>query len=83
MIVIERKIGEVFQCCNVRLRVEKSKNCCEDCFFQEKESNVMNVELCLEPITEMIKGYCFRELRKDGEQVIFREIPKVQIPLKM
>ena len=63
---MERKIGEVFECNGVRLRVEKESSACKGCYF--------NGEDCQSDQILNITGNCLTDLRKDKMNVIFKEI---------
>ena len=36
---MERKIGEVFECDGVKLRVEEERRGCKGCYFQRKKKD--------------------------------------------
>ena len=63
---MERKIGEVFECNGVRLRVEKESSACKGCYLNEED--------CLSDQILNITGNCGNDLRKDKMNVIFKEI---------
>lgn len=64
------KVGEVFQCGLVKLRVDPaSKNApCDGCFFNSKK-----FPRCLDLI-EILIGRCTKVHREDNTDVIFTEI---------
>ena len=64
--MMERKIGEVFECGDVKLEVVKVEitDRCADCYFRKSI-------LCIRP--ESVTGSCYTH-RSDGNSVIFREV---------
>ena len=65
---MERKIGERFSYNGTTLEVEKMENdFCADCYFRHLIS-------CY--YVKKVTGFCSRELRKDGTDVIFKEVCK-------
>lgn len=62
----EFKIGEVFQCGLVKLKVEPARNFCSHCFL----NNVCDdIDHCRELV-----GECLEEFREDNTSVIFIKI---------
>ena len=65
---IERQIGERFDYKGTTLEVEKMENdFCADCYFRHLIS-------CY--YVKKVTGFCSRELRTDGTDVIFKEVCK-------
>lgn len=59
----EFKIGEIFQCGLINLKVEKSGRICDGCYF-------------LGGCKRRITGACSAESREDKTDVIFVEVEK-------
>ena len=73
--MIERKVGEVFTFENVKLKV-KINGTCVGCYFE-----YYDMHICSE--IKEICGMCGAIQRKDGNQVIFSEVPKVKTQFKL
>lgn len=64
----ELKIGEVFQCGPVKLKVKENSGLCDGCFFD-------NGLMCTQTVTESEDiGSCIYSEREDKTNVIFVEI---------
>lgn len=62
------KIGEVFQCGLIKLKVEETRclaSCCKGCYFHT---------FCIKAITEEIAGPCDKIHRGDKTDVIFIKV---------
>ena len=70
---MQRKVGEVFECNGVMLRVEKNMpgdESCEGCFFDK--NGICSDEGQQSRI--LIAGHCSRDCRESGDDVIFVEV---------
>ena len=65
---MERKIGEVFECDRVKLRVEQESKACEGCYFYQFEQCDGN---------RSVRGECQSASRSDGG-VIFRKVEDME-----
>ena len=62
----EYKVGEVFQCGLVKLKVvQGNEDECEKCFFDK---------LCAYKMTELITGDCCSRKRQDNNDVYFVKV---------
>lgn len=64
----EFKVGEVFQCGLIKLKVEKVRSiagCCDGCFFHF---------CCLKETVRTIAGPCARTHREDKTDVVFVKV---------
>lgn len=63
---MERKVGEVFDCNGITLRVEmknlNAENLCEGCFYNKARHSCVNEDL----------DYCSATFREDQTDVIFK-----------
>ena len=65
---MERKIGEEFDFCGHTLKVKKSYlGYCFGCFFYQRSL------ACFNSYINGIVGICSRNLRQEGNNVIFKE----------
>lgn len=71
MELMERKIGERFEyngtTLEVELEKEDEKDVCIGCYFSDMKT-------C--KYVKKVTGYCSRALRKDGTDVIFKDVGK-------
>lgn len=63
----EFKLGEVFQCGHVKLKIEKSDFICGGCYF-------LGSSLDCRSINRLITGSCIKSERKDKTDVIFVKV---------
>lgn len=64
----EFKVGEVFQCGLIKLKVEKVRciaSWCDGCFFHFR---------CFKQIVRTIAGPCIRTDREDKTDVVFKKV---------
>lgn len=67
---MERKIGEVFECDGIKLRVEKERAGCADCYFR-----LNNKMWCLRQ--KALRGECHKSSRSD-RGVIFKKVEDME-----
>lgn len=69
---MERKIGEVFECDGVKLRVEKETHACSGCYFHKNHDTSRTCVVC-----RSIRGECQSASRSDGG-IIFVKIEDME-----
>lgn len=66
----EFKVGEVFQCGLVKLRVEEGKGCCKCIFYNQKYFKCDITQ----PALKKFLGSCSKNERKDKNNIIFIKV---------
>ena len=79
--MITRPLYEKFEYEDVRLQVITAKDdTCKGCYFRLTKGK--EIEVCTRKVSEDYVGTCFKEVRSDHTDVIFRKLPKVKSQFK-